>query len=167
MSRDAILAACWLHEPQPISSQPVWLGFPHRAGRYRPEGSAFSSPGCWSCRDMEGFLIRGWELILPAVALCTIPSESAISDRRVAGVSTPCGAVATRVTTVFVLAELYGDGIISNTGMGTYHPRGALSHVRSPASDRPVGLWFSHRAGRFPPGGSPCSFPGCRSCESI
>ena len=87
---------------------------------------------------MEGFLIRGWELILPAVALCTIPSESAISDRRVAGVSTPCGAVATRVTTVFVprLAELYGYGTVSNTGMRTYHPRGALAHVRSPAKQR-------------------------------
>ena len=61
----ATLAARWLHEPQPISNQPVGLGFPHPAGRYRPGGSAFSSPGCWSCRDMEGFLTRGWELILP------------------------------------------------------------------------------------------------------
>ena len=26
----------WFHEPQPISNQPVGLGFPHRAGRYRP-----------------------------------------------------------------------------------------------------------------------------------
>ena len=40
------------------------LGFPHLAGRYRPGVSAFSSPGCF-CRDIEGFLTRGWELILP------------------------------------------------------------------------------------------------------
>ena len=59
----ATLAARWLHEPQPISNQPVGLGFPHRAGRYRP-GSAFSCPGCWSCRDVEGFLTRGWESII-------------------------------------------------------------------------------------------------------
>ena len=59
------LAARWLHEPQPISNHPVALGFPHPAGSYQPGGFAFSSPGCWSCRDMEGFLNRGWEVILP------------------------------------------------------------------------------------------------------
>ena len=58
-AREATLVAHWLHEPQPISDQPVWLGFPHHVGRHRPGGSAFSSPGCWSCRDMEGGLIRG------------------------------------------------------------------------------------------------------------
>ena len=26
----------WLYEPQPISNHPVGLGFPHRAGRFRP-----------------------------------------------------------------------------------------------------------------------------------
>ena len=59
LARGATLAARWLHEPQPISNQPMWLGFPHRAGLYRPGRSLFSSSGCWSCRDMEGFLIRG------------------------------------------------------------------------------------------------------------
>ena len=44
LSRGTTLAACWLHEPQPISNQPVELGFPHLAGRHRPVGSAFSSP---------------------------------------------------------------------------------------------------------------------------
>ena len=65
MARGATLAARWLHEPQPISNQTVGLGFPHPAGRYRPEGSGLTSPSCWSCRCMEGFLMRGWELILP------------------------------------------------------------------------------------------------------
>ena len=60
----ATLAARW-HAPQPISNHPVGLGFPHLAGRCRPEGSAFSSPDCWRCRDMEGFLNQGWERILP------------------------------------------------------------------------------------------------------
>ena len=59
LSGGATLAAYWLHAPQPISNQPVWLGFPHFAGRHRPGGSVFSSPGCWSCRDMERYLIRG------------------------------------------------------------------------------------------------------------
>ena len=55
----------WLHEPQPISNQPVGLGFLHLAGRYRPGGPPFTSPICWSCRCMEIFLIRGWDPILP------------------------------------------------------------------------------------------------------
>ena len=61
LARGATLAARWLHEPEPVSNQSV-AGFPHPAGRYRPGGSAFSSP---SCRDIEGFLIRRWELIIP------------------------------------------------------------------------------------------------------
>ena len=46
-----------LYAPQPISDRPVGLGFPHRAGRCRPGRTRFSSTGCLSCRDMEGF----WE----------------------------------------------------------------------------------------------------------
>ena len=65
LARGATLAARWLHEPQSISNHPVGLGFPHPAGRHQPGRSAFSSPGCCSCRDMEGFLSRGWEVILP------------------------------------------------------------------------------------------------------
>ena len=47
-----------------ISNQPVWLGFPHRAGGYQTGGSALSSPGCWVCRYMGGLLIRGGAIIL-------------------------------------------------------------------------------------------------------
>ena len=65
LARDATLAARWLNEPQPISNQPVGLGFPHRAGRYRRGGSAFSSPGCWSCRYMELPLTRRGDTIIP------------------------------------------------------------------------------------------------------
>ena len=65
LARDATLAARWLHEPRPISNQPVVLGFPHPAGRYRLRGSPFSSPGSWSCIDKQGFMIRGWDIILP------------------------------------------------------------------------------------------------------
>ena len=65
LSRGASLAARWIHEPQPISNQPLGWGFPHLAGRYRPKRSSLSSPGCWSCGDMEGYLTRGWEIIIP------------------------------------------------------------------------------------------------------
>ena len=36
MARGATLTARWFHEPQPISNQPVGLGFPHRAGGLDP-----------------------------------------------------------------------------------------------------------------------------------
>ena len=45
LSRGTILAARWLHELPPISNQPMGVGFPYRAGRYRIVGSLFSSPG--------------------------------------------------------------------------------------------------------------------------
>ena len=124
LAQGATLAARWLHEPQPISNHPVGLGFPHPAGRYRPGGSAFSSPGCWSCRDMEGFLTRGWELILPG-----------------------CG----------------GTSALA---------RGATLAARrlrkpQPISDHPVGLGFPHPAGRYRPGRSAFSSPGCWSCRDM
>ena len=65
LAREETFAARWLHEPHPISNQPVRLGFSHRVGRYRPGGSPFSSPGRRRCRRMEGFLIRRWDPILP------------------------------------------------------------------------------------------------------
>ena len=65
LARGAALAARWLHDSQPVSNHPVGLGFPRLAGRYRPEGSAFSFPGSWSFRDMDGFVNRGWQLFLP------------------------------------------------------------------------------------------------------
>ena len=71
-AQESTLAAHWLHGPQPISNQSMWLGFPHRAELYRPGGSALSSLVFWSCRDMEGFLIRGWELILLGLSLIHI-----------------------------------------------------------------------------------------------
>ena len=64
LSRGAPLAARGLYEPQPISTQ--WMGVgSHRAGRYRPGGPLLLSPGCWNCKCMKGFMIRGWEYIFP------------------------------------------------------------------------------------------------------
>ena len=44
LTRGATLAVRLFHEHQPISNQPVGLGFPHRAERCRPGGSPFLSP---------------------------------------------------------------------------------------------------------------------------
>ena len=65
---DPIVPVCrWLHEPQPISYQPMWSGFPHRAGRCRPGGSRYLSPVGRSCNEKEGFTIWGGYPILPGV----------------------------------------------------------------------------------------------------
>ena len=65
LARGATLAARWLQEPQPISNRPVGLGVLHPAGWYRPWSISLTSPGCWSCRGMEGLLTYRWEFILP------------------------------------------------------------------------------------------------------
>ena len=58
----------WLYvRSQPVSDRPVWLGFLHHAGRFRPGGSPLSSPRCRSCTCIKGFLNRGWGNILPGV----------------------------------------------------------------------------------------------------
>ena len=77
LTRGATLAARWVHAPQPISNHSVGLGFSRPPGRYRPGGSPFSAPGWWSCNDMEGFLIRGWELILPGCGLTSALAREA------------------------------------------------------------------------------------------
>ena len=88
MSRGATLAARCLHEPQPISNQPAGLGFPRRAGRYRPGGSPFLSPGCRSCRCMEGYLSRGWDPTLPGVRWLYIRTPANQRSADGTGVST-------------------------------------------------------------------------------
>ena len=164
LAREATLAACWLHEPQAISSQPVGLGFPHPVRRYRPGGSAFLSPGCWSSRAMEGFLTRGWYYpprlrrdlgVGPrgnsrrALAPGAPTNQQSPSGVRV---STPCGAVSTPGICVVVpaLLELSMYGRISDSGIGTYPSRRALAlYDPQPSSNRPVGLGFPHCAGWF------------------
>ena len=81
--RGATPAARWLHEPQPISNQPVGLGFPHRTGRYRPEGSPFSSPGCQSCRSYGRISDPRMGPYPPRGALALIYEHQPISDRLV------------------------------------------------------------------------------------
>ena len=142
MSRGAIVAARWLHEPQPIGTSPVRCGLPHRAGWCRPGGAPFSSPCCWSCRGYGRISDPGMGPYPPqgALALDTNTSQSAIGWW--AGVSTPCGAVSTRWKSVFVpeLSELYMHGRVSDPGMGSCLPRRALALCTSPIQST-IGRW--------------------------
>ena len=120
-------------------------------------GSSFSSPGFRSCKDMEGFLIRGWELFLPGVHWLYERSTANQRSASGPGVSTPFGAVSDRGITVLVprLSEMYmyvwkhfssRDENLSSPGCA-----GSIYDCQ-PISDRPVGLGFPHPAGQFGPG---------------
>ena len=141
MARGATLTASWLHESQPISNHPVGLGFPHTSGRYRPGGSAFSSAGCLSCGDKEGFLNRGSEITLTGCGGTSALARAATiaarwlhepqpigNDPVGLGFPHPAGAFSTRRITVCVpaLSELYMYEGIAEPGMGTYPPRARL-----------------------------------------
>ena len=114
------------------------MGFPHRAGRYRPGGLLFSPPGCWSCTCTEGLLTRtlprrGENSTLfprPTLAARGLCEPQQLSHQWMGvgfphGVSTPCGAVSTRGITVFVPVwlVLYTLKSILDSGMETYLPR--------------------------------------------
>ena len=90
-----------MYDPQPVSNRPVGLGFPHRAGRFRPGESPSSSPGCRSCKGIEVFLIRGWEPIFPGVRWFHVRSRANQRSACGAEVSTPCEAVSTRRISVY------------------------------------------------------------------
>ena len=115
------------------------LGFPHRAERYRPVGPPLSSLVCWSCRCMEGFLIRGWHTFFPGWCWLYDPQV---------GVSTPCGPVSTRRTAVFVpdLLELWICGRISDPGMRSCPHWVALAHAGSMAGIIPLPHSFVEKA---------------------
>ena len=49
-------------------NRPVGLGFPHRTGRYQPAWYPGSSPGCRSCRYVDGFRSRHVTLSCPGDA---------------------------------------------------------------------------------------------------
>ena len=131
LARGETIAARWLHEPQSIAKQPLGLrlGFPHYAGWYRPGGSPFSSPGCRSCRCMEGFLIRAWNPTLHGICWLYIRISANQRSAGGAGVSTPYGAVSTRGNSRFIpgLSNLKIYERSSDLGMRNYPPRGALA----------------------------------------
>ena len=96
-----------------ISQSGVKVSTP--CGAVSNRGTNVSSPVCWTCRCIEGFLIRGWDPILPVWRWLHEPQP--ISNQPVGvDVSTPCGTVSTRGTTVFVPGvfevQMYGKGFL-------------------------------------------------------
>ena len=99
---------------------------------------------------MQGFMIRGRDLILPGWRWLYEPQV---------GVSTPFEAVSTRGTNVFIpdSLEFHMYGMIDDAGMGLLSlPGGAgFTNSRLRFSKQPAGLGFPHRARRCRPGGPP------------
>ena len=171
-------AARWLDDPQPTSNQPVGLGFPHRAKRYRPGRFSFSSPACGSCRDMETFLIRDKTLCLPVsgatstlargatLAACWLHDPQPNSNQRVelrlphrAGRYRPWGSpfVRPRVVGVVEIWKDFWSGdnlILPVSGATSPLARETTLAVRWPhepqsISIQPVELGLPHRAERY------------------
>ena len=183
MSRGATLAARWLDGPQPISNHPVGLGFPHPARRYRPGGSAFSSLGCWSCRDVKGFLIQRWELILPRCGGTSALSRGATLAARRLHEPQPISNHTVRLEFPHP-AGRYRPGryVFSSPGCWSCRyiegfllrgwelilPGVRWLYVRSPANLRwASGTGVSTSCGLFRPGGPSFSSPGYRSCNGV
>ena len=155
LSRGATLAAGWLHEPEPISNHLVGLGFPNPAGRYRPGESAFSYPGCCSCRDMEGFLTRGWEIILIGIRWLYVRSLSSQRSASGTGVCTTFGAVSTRglpFSSPSSRSCICMEGFLIRGWDSVVPGWRWLFFEPQPISDRPAWSGFPHHAGRFRPG---------------
>ena len=194
LARDAILAARWLQKSQPISNRPVGLGFSHPAGRYRPWRSTFTSLGCWSCRDVDGCLTRGWERIFSRVrrdrGVCprgnprrAMAPEAPANRQSASGCGFPHPSGRYRPGRFFFAAsgcwscrdmegfKTHGCELtISRCGGTAALARGATLATRwlqrlQPISNRPVGLGFPHRAGRYQPGNISVTAPGCKRCR--
>ena len=109
-------------EPYPLRGvlalQTKGWGF-HTVPGGMTDGGPCSCPVCWSCIGMEILLIEGWDLIHPGWRWLCQPRV---------GVSTPCGAVSTRGTIVFLPGSLvlwtHGK---TDPEMEPYPPRGVLA----------------------------------------
>ena len=123
-----------LYAPQPISNRPVGLGFPHRAGRCRPGRTGFSSPGCRSCRDREGFVNRGWGPIAPG--------------RGGTGGGLPQGQLSPRAPRPLIGRGWAGGGGHSANGIGARENAGmkAISLMYYKRKNRRARLIFSYWA---------------------
>ena len=124
----------WLYGPQPISDQPVGLGFPHRERRYCPRRSPLSCRVCWVRGCMEVLMIRRLDPILPG---CRWLSEPPPTISGGIEVSLPCEAASAQEITMFVHSWLkrWMRRRICVPGMGPYPPR--LPPVpRTPANQR-------------------------------
>ena len=87
---------------------------------------------------MEGFQIRGWDLILPGSCWLYEPQPLNQQSASVVGGSTPCGAVSNRGTNVFVPVRrscrcMAGFG----SGGATFPSPGQTGPRRSPEEQLP------------------------------
>ena len=78
-----------------------------------------------------------------ALALCSIPSQTTIGPRDWGFLTVRGWSDTGDHRFVPGLSELWMYARISDPGIGSYRPR------VTPISDRPLGLGFPHRAGRF------------------
>ena len=171
--RGATLAARWLRELQPISNQPVGLGFTHRAVRNRPGGSPFSSPG-WYGRiydpEMEPYLPlvrQDLDIVARGNYRRTPALRAPANQQPAAGVKfphcagryrpggSPPGCRVCRFTEGFLNR---GWGLSSSGCTG-------FVYEHQPISDQHMGLGFPPRARRFRPGRPQVSSPGYRTCQ--
>ena len=114
--------------------------------------------------------LRRWsEGQLSLRAGSTSPSQSAITQcgcgfhtRRDAGRYRP--GIYRLSPQVVEVVDVLSD---SQSGDGALSSLGGAGFILKPEpiSDLSAGLWFPLRAGRFRPGKSPLSSPGCRSCR--
>ena len=106
------------------------LGFPHRAGRYRPEGPPISSPVCWSCRCVEWVDDPGMEPYPTQVAL---PPRTPANQRSASGSRLSHGTGQYRPggppfsSLVFCSCRCMHTWYIHDTGVGPYPTRVALA----------------------------------------
>ena len=120
---------------------------------------------------MEGFLTRGWDLILPGCGETSALARGATLAARWLHEPQPISNHPVRLGLPHP-AGRYRPGASAFTSSGCWSCRASprcAGSVYDPRtiSDRPVGLGFPHRAGRFRPGEQPLSSPDCRSCKYI
>ena len=150
-----------LHEPEPVSNQPVGLGLQPRTGRYRPGGPPFSSPGVGVVDTWKNFCSGDGTVYSPGATGVTSPSQTAISQLgwrfyAVRGSIKPRGPPfsspacwSCRCMQGFLTRKWY---LILPTWRWLHEPE--------PISNQPVELGFPHRTGRYRPGRPPFSSAG-------
>lgn len=128
----------WLHESQPVSNQPMGLGFTHRARRYGP-GDRLFRPRFVGFVDDGNICDPGTGPYPPRLPLASRAPANQQSDSGV-GFLAPCGAVPTRGITDFVpgLLDLKMYERIFYSGMGTHSLRVCWLHEPQLISNQPV-----------------------------
>ena len=196
MDRGATHTTRWLHESREIINHPAGLGFPHTPGRYRPGGCAFASPRFLVCRYIGEFLTRRWELILPVCGVTSAMDRGATltarwrhEPREISNHPVELGSAQTPGQDRTAKCAFAYPGFLccrdvegllirgwkltlSGCGETSALPRevplaARWLHESETISNPPVGLEFSHPAGRYRPRSTAFSSLGGWSCRGI